>query len=74
MERLLNQKELAKFFGVSTRTLERQRVAGTGPHYILLGKLVRYRQSDLANYLERNIRQSTSDNSPVAPISDIVGP
>jgi len=64
MERILNQKEVAKLLGVSTRTLERQRVTGTGPRYILLGKLVRYRQSDLVDHVDRNIRTSTSDNSP----------
>jgi predicted DNA-binding transcriptional regulator AlpA len=64
MERFLNQKEVAKLFGVSTRTLERHRGAGTGPRYIIvLGKLVRYRQSDLADYVESNLRSSTSDSS-----------
>jgi predicted DNA-binding transcriptional regulator AlpA len=60
MEQLLNQKQVAKLLGVSTRTLERHRVAGTGPRYTLLGKLVRYRQCDLADYVERHLRQSTS--------------
>jgi predicted DNA-binding transcriptional regulator AlpA len=65
MERILNQKEVAKLFGVSTRTLERHRVAGTGPRYTLLGRLVRYRQSDLVDYVDRNLRSSTCDDSPV---------
>jgi predicted DNA-binding transcriptional regulator AlpA len=61
MERILNQKEVAKLLGVSTRTLERHRIAGTGPRYILLGKLVRYQQSDLVDFVKRNLRQSTSE-------------
>jgi predicted DNA-binding transcriptional regulator AlpA len=61
MERILNQKEVAKLLGVSTRTLERHRVAGTGPRYTLLGKLVRYQQSDLVDFVKRNLRQSTSE-------------
>jgi predicted DNA-binding transcriptional regulator AlpA len=64
MERILNQKEVAKLLGVSTRTLERHRVAGTGPRYTVLGKLVRYRQCDLVEYIDLNLRSSTSDNSP----------
>ena len=64
VERILNQKEVAKLLGVSTRTLERHRVAGTGPRYTLLGKLVRYRQSDVADYVEHHLRSSTSDTSP----------
>jgi excisionase family DNA binding protein len=63
VERILNQKEVAKLLGISTRTLERHRVAGTGPRYTVLGKLVRYRQSDLADYVERHLRSSTSDAS-----------
>jgi excisionase family DNA binding protein len=63
VERILNQKEVAKLLGISTRTLERHRVAGTGPRYAVLGKLVRYRQSDLADYVERHLRSSTSDAS-----------
>jgi predicted site-specific integrase-resolvase len=48
MERVLNQKEAAKLLGVSTRTLERHRVEGTGARYARLGRLIRYRECDLA--------------------------
>ena len=64
MERVLNQKEAAKLLGVSTRTLERQRVTGTGARVTKLGNLVRYRQCDLADYVDRNLRTSTSEDSP----------
>jgi excisionase family DNA binding protein len=62
MESLLNQKQAARVLGVSVRTLERHRVAGTGPRWARLGRLVRYRQSDLTAWVESNLRASTSEN------------
>jgi len=64
MDRILNQKEAAKLLGVSTRTLERLRIAGTGPQFTRLGRLVRYRECDLADYVARNLRTSTSEVLP----------
>ena len=46
--------------GLSVRTLERHRLAGTGPRYVLLG-LVRYREINL--WVDRNSRSSTSEMS-----------
>ena len=64
MERVLNQKEAAKLLGVSTRTLERHRVTGAGPRYARLGRLVRYRECDLAEFVKCNLRSSTSQVIP----------
>lgn len=66
MERVLNQKEAANLLGVSTRTLERHRVSGTGPRFTKLGRLVRYRQQDLVEFVDRNLRTSTSQSSAAA--------
>jgi excisionase family DNA binding protein len=65
MESLLNQKQAARVLGVSVRTLERHRVAGTGPRWARLGRLVRYRQSDLSAWVEGNLRASTSEPETV---------
>jgi hypothetical protein len=46
MDPLLDQKTTAKLLGLSVRTLERHRLAGTGPRYARLGRLIRYRQDD----------------------------
>ena len=43
----LNQKELARRWGLSHRTLERWRYAGEGPAYLKLGGRVLYRLSDV---------------------------
>ena len=62
MQEILNQKRVAVILGISTRTLERYRVAGTGPRYAKLGgKLVRYQQSDVEAWIQRNLAYSTSE-------------
>ena len=45
MDQLLNQKQAARILGLSVRTLERHRVAGTGPRYVRLGHVIRCRPS-----------------------------
>lgn len=54
------EKEAARFLRLSPRTLQRHRVAGTGPSFIRLGGRVLYVRSDLLAWIERNRRQSTS--------------
>ena len=45
---------------ISARTLQRWRLEGIGPVYVKLGRLVRYRQSDLDRFIEERARVSTS--------------
>ena len=66
MDVLFDQKKAAHVLGLSVRTLERHRLAGTGPRYVRLGRLVRYRQQDIADFVERNLRTSTAENSAAA--------
>jgi hypothetical protein len=61
LEPLLTQRETAPVVRLSERTLERHRVAGTGPAYVVLGRRVFYRRRDLAEWIERHIRRSTSE-------------
>lgn len=61
-DRLLCTKQLAKYLAVSTQTLEIWRCNGEGPPYMKVGRLVRYRLSEVNEWLsERNCR-STSEN------------
>ena len=46
-EQHLNQRELAKRWGISPRTLERWRSIGFGPAFLKLGGRVAYRLSDI---------------------------
>lgn len=66
MDRLFDQHEAARILGVSARTLERHRLTGAGPRFSRVGRLVRYRQCDLAAYIEQNLHTSTSDGSLAA--------
>jgi excisionase family DNA binding protein len=64
VDTLLTQREAARIFGISERTLERHRTAGTGPLFVRIGRLVRYREQDLQDWIGRSVRSSTSTSSP----------
>jgi predicted DNA-binding transcriptional regulator AlpA len=72
MDTLLDQKTAAKLLGLSVRTLEWHRVAGTGPRFARLGRLVRYRENDLIEWIDSNLRNSTAEMS--RPHSRITAP
>ena len=57
----LIQEEAAKLLRLSPRTLERQRLDGTGPKFVKLGRRVLYRASDLEAWLQNRTFQSTSE-------------
>jgi excisionase family DNA binding protein len=61
MLRLLTQREAAGVLRLSERTLERLRVAGGGPVYVKAGRLVRYREADLENWIASRVVASTSE-------------
>jgi excisionase family DNA binding protein len=49
---LLSDYEVARVTGRSRSTLQKDRVAGGGIPFVRIGRLVRYRQSDVTAYLE----------------------
>ncbi|WP_223793527.1 helix-turn-helix transcriptional regulator [Marinobacter sp. F4216] len=60
-EKLLTTKEAADVLGVSKAFLERDRWAGARIPFIKVGsRSVRYRLSDLTDFIEKQIRTSTS--------------
>lgn len=63
-EKLLNTQQAADFLSVSKAFLERDRWAGARIPFIKVGsRAVRYRESDVANYIEKQVRISTSQIS-----------
>ncbi|MCF1458889.1 MAG: helix-turn-helix domain-containing protein [Shewanella sp.] len=59
--KLLNTAEAARFLGVSKAFLERDRWAGARIPFIKVGaRAVRYRADDLVNYVDAQVRTSTS--------------
>jgi len=58
---LFNTKQAADYLGVSKAFLERDRWAGARIPFIKVGsRTVRYRLSDLNDYIEKQVRLSTS--------------
>lgn len=55
----LNQKELARRWNISHRTLERWRWAAEGPQFMKLGGRVVYRMEDIIAFEQNQLRQST---------------
>lgn len=64
MEQLLTTKQAAKYLSVSSAFLERDRWAGARIPYIkIASRSIRYRQSDLDQFIEQQIRYSTSEDA-----------
>jgi predicted DNA-binding transcriptional regulator AlpA len=61
MNTLMNERQAGDWLGVSVRTLQRWRLEGVGPRFRKLGRLVRYHQSDLEEFVTNSTRTSTSD-------------
>jgi predicted DNA-binding transcriptional regulator AlpA len=60
---LMNEHQAAALLGVAVKTLRNWRCRGDGPKFVKLGggRMVRYRESDLSAFIERDVRASTSD-------------
>lgn len=58
---ILTTREAAKCVRLSKTKLERLRQSGDGPLYIKIGRAVRYRDSDLAIWLERHLTPTATD-------------
>lgn len=52
-DRLLNPRETAAYLGSSVSALSQYRALGIGPEYFKIGKMVRYRKSDINKWLEQ---------------------
>ncbi|MCX2934039.1 DNA-binding protein [Mycobacterium sp. CVI_P3] len=51
---LLTPQQVADLRGTTTAVLSQERHLGRGPKYIRDGRRIRYRASDLAEYLDAN--------------------
>ncbi|MCP3963421.1 MAG: helix-turn-helix domain-containing protein [bacterium] len=61
---LLTTEETAAYVGATPRTLEAWRVRGGGPPFVKVSRrMVRYRLSDLAAWVEERLQTSTSSSS-----------
>ncbi len=61
-EQLLRQEQAALMLGLTPRCLENWRHRGGGPSYVRVSaRCIRYRRSDLDEWVEARLRTSTSD-------------
>ncbi len=60
---LLNETQAAQLLGITIRALQGWRLRGDGPLYVKLGRLVRYRRSEIERWLDAHSRRHTSQIS-----------
>jgi predicted DNA-binding transcriptional regulator AlpA len=60
-KRFLRTPEAADYLRLSTSTLTKMRLRGDGPLYIKAGRIVLYDPQHLDQWLEAQLRRSTSD-------------
>jgi hypothetical protein len=60
---IVTAKEAADFLRLSTNTLAKKRVEGTGPAFIKIFGRVMYERSELEAFVAKGRRQSTSDQT-----------
>lgn len=57
---LIGEATLAALLAVSRSTLQSWRYSGKGPRYIKVGRLIRYRNSDVDAFLHASTRETAS--------------
>ena len=63
----LTNDEAAAFLKLSPRTLEKQRVLGTGPRFRKFGRRVVYDMADLVSWSNERVFDSTAQVFPTKP-------
>lgn len=57
---LLTERGAAALLAISVRTLQAWRSKGTGPAYVRVGRVIRYRRGDLLKWIEKNTSAAPS--------------
>jgi len=58
LEPLLTQDDYAKLRRCSIRTIQRERARGSGCAFIKIGKLIRYKKTDILQFVEAHRNES----------------
>ena len=67
-ERLLTAKQAGDMLGVTTKSLANSRYTGTKGiqiPYIKMGRIIRYQESDIQSYIEKNTINHTGQSKEV---------
>ncbi len=68
MKRILRTAEAAEYVGLSSSTLEKQRLTGHGPRFVCLGgRAVGYDIQDLDDWLDRQRDNATRPDTGSGP-------
>jgi predicted DNA-binding transcriptional regulator AlpA len=59
LPQLLTEADAGTLLGLAPATLRNMRTKGRGPAFIKVGGLVRYRHSDLVDWIESRVRHTT---------------
>lgn len=59
-ENALNERQAARYLGVSSGTLRLWRSQGRSPVYFRAGKLIRFRRADLNEWIEQRLSTPTT--------------
>lgn len=62
VDRVLRPDETARRLNNSTSTLAKWRMTGDGPRFVKVGRAVRYRQSDIEDWLASRTVSSTAES------------
>ncbi|QLC21234.1 helix-turn-helix domain-containing protein [Parasphingopyxis sp. CP4] len=62
-DKWINTAQAAEYTGFAASTLNKLRCSGGGPHYSKRGKAVRYRLSDLEDWMVGGCINSTSQST-----------
>lgn len=60
-DRLVDEREAASILDVKSQTMSVWRLRGCGPAFFKIGRLVKYRLSDLASYIESRRCTNTAE-------------
>lgn len=63
LEKLITPEEASEILCISPLTLRKWRWEGKKPQFVKIGRKVAYRRTDIASFIEAQIRKSTSDHS-----------
>jgi hypothetical protein len=69
LDHLLSDRDVEKIAKRARSTLQKDRVAGTGIPFIRIGRLVRYRPSDVAAYFNALPARRSTSETPQGEVS-----
>lgn len=61
IEKPFSNQQAADYLGMTAATMNKWRCTGEGPRFMKVGRLIKYRRSDLDEFLQARLCRSTSE-------------